>query len=113
MNEMVSIPREEYDRLCEAAEDLSDLQAYDRATAAIASGEDELIPAEYANRLIDGESPVLVFRELRGLSGAELARKAGLHRVQVHDIESGKSKGSAATLKKLAAALDVTVDDIV
>ena len=112
MNEMVSITREEYDRLCEAAEDLSDLQTYDRAMAAIASGEEELIPAEYAHRLIDGESAVLVYRELRGLSGADLARKAGLHRVQVHDIESGKSKGSAATLKKLADALGLTVDDL-
>ena len=31
MNEMVTIPREEYDRLQAAAEDLADLQTYDRS----------------------------------------------------------------------------------
>jgi hypothetical protein len=44
MNEMVTIPREEYDRLRAAAEDLADLQSYDRAKAALAAGADELIP---------------------------------------------------------------------
>jgi hypothetical protein len=38
MNEMVTIPREEYDRLRAAAEDLADLQTYDRAKAALGSG---------------------------------------------------------------------------
>ena len=40
MNEMVTIPREEYDRLRAAAEDLTDLQTYDRAKAALAEGEE-------------------------------------------------------------------------
>jgi hypothetical protein len=53
---MVTIPREEYDRLRAAAEDLADLQLNDHAKAALAAGEDEMIPAEYVNRLLDGES---------------------------------------------------------
>ena len=47
--------QEEYDRLCEAAEDLADLRAYDRVKAALAAGEDELVPADYAKRLIASE----------------------------------------------------------
>ena len=39
-------------------------------------------------------------------------RRAGLHRVQVHDLESGKSRGSVDTLKAIAAALEVSLDDI-
>ena len=34
MNDMVSIPRGEYERLLEAAEDLADLTAFDRAVEA-------------------------------------------------------------------------------
>ena len=72
MNKMVTIPREEYDRLREAAEDLADLRAYDGTKAALAAGEEELVPAEYAKRLIAGESPLRVWRELRGLSQVKL-----------------------------------------
>ena len=65
MSEMVTITREEYRRLLSAAEDLADIAAYDRARAALAAGDDELVPAEFANRLITGESPVRVYREFR------------------------------------------------
>ena len=75
MNEMVTIPREEYDRLQAAAEDLADLQSYDRAKAALAAGEEELVPAEYVNRLLNGENALRVYRDLRGLTQAALAAK--------------------------------------
>lgn len=53
---MVTIPQAEYDRLRDAADDLADLSAYDRAKTALAAGEDELVPADYAKRLIAGEA---------------------------------------------------------
>lgn len=112
MNEMVTIPREEYDRLRSAAEDLADLQSYDRAKAALAGGEDELIPADYANRLLDGENPLRVYRDLRGLTQAMLAERAGVNRVTVAEIETGRKQGSVATLRALAGALDITMDDL-
>ncbi len=110
--EMVSIPRAEYDRLRAAAEDLADLQAYDRAKAALASGEEELISAAYANRLLNGDSPLRVYRDLRGLTQAGLALRAGVNRVTVAEIETGRKQGSIATLRKLAEALGVTLDDL-
>lgn len=112
MNEMVTIPREEYDRLLAAAEDLADLQAYNRAKAALAKGEDELIPAGYANRLLDGENPLRVYRELRGMTQAALAEKAGVNRVTVAEIEIGRKHGSVSTLRRLAEALGVGMDDL-
>lgn len=112
MNEMVTIPRAEYDRLRAAAEDLADLQAYDRAQAALTAGEEELIPAEYAARLIDGENPLRVYRDLRGMTQAALAQAAGVNRVTVAEIETGRKQGSVATLRALAGALGVTVDDL-
>lgn len=112
MNEMVTIPREEYDRLRAAAEDLADLQTYDRAMAALAAGEDELIPAEYVNRLMNGESALRVYRDLRGMTQAALAEKAGVNCVTVAEIETGRKQGSIATLRALSEALGVTLDDL-
>ena len=112
MNEMVTIPREEYDRLRAAAEDLADLQTYDRAKAALAAGEDELIPADHANRLLNGENALRVYRDLRGMTQAALAQKAGVSRVIVAEIETGRKRGSVATLRALAGALSVSLDDL-
>ena len=57
----MTIPsEEEYDRLRKAVEDLANLRAYDGTKAALAAGEDELVPADYAKRLIAGESPLRV-----------------------------------------------------
>ena len=113
MNETVTIPLAEYRSLRQASEDLDDLQAYDRAMAALAAGEDDLIPAEFAERLLEGESPLRVYRDCRSLSQAELARVSGVNRVQIIDIEAGRKTGSVATLRKLARALRVDLDDLV
>ena len=75
MNEMVTIPREEYDRLQAAAEDLADLQSYDRAKAALAAGEEELVPLDFVNRMLNGENALRVYRDLRGLTQAALPRR--------------------------------------
>ena len=113
MNETVTIPLAEYQSLRRAAEDLGDLQAYDRAMASLAAGEDELIPVAFADRLLEGESPLRVYRDLRGLAQAELARVSAVNRVQIIDIEAGRKTGSVETLRKLARALRVEVDDLV
>lgn len=112
MNEMVTIPRAEYDLLRAAAEDLADLQAYDRAKASLEAGDDELIPAEYVNRLLNGDSPLRVYRDLRAMTQSALAGRSGVNRVTVAEIEIGRKQGSVATLRKLASALEVTVDDL-
>ena len=109
MNEMVTIPRDEYDRLRQAAEDLSELQAYDRAMEA--GGES--VPAEYVNRILDGENPVRVYRDWRGMTAAALAEASKLNRVQITQIETGKRSGNVETMKKLADALGVSVDDLI
>lgn len=108
MNEMITIPREEYDRLREAAEDLEDVLAYRAAVADRREG----IPSEIVDRILDGEPPVRAFRAWRGLSAAELARRSGVHPVQVHEIETGKKRGGVDTLKRLADSLGVRLDDV-
>ena len=112
MGEMVTIPVAEYQALLGAATNLADLRAHDRAMAAIARGDEELVPEAFAKRLIAGESPVRVWRELRGLTQAALAASSGVNRVQIANIESGAKSGSVATLRKLADALGVGLDDL-
>ena len=113
MNEMVTIPRAEYLRLLAAAEHVSYMTAYDRAKAALAAGDDEMVPGPFADRLLDGECPLRVYREIRGLTQTALASLSGVNRVQIADIEAGRKSGSVATLRKLAEALGVTVEDLI
>lgn len=113
MADTVTIPREEYERLIALAEDGADVAAFDRAMSRLAAGEDELIPAQFANRIIDGESPLRVYRDYRGLTQSALAERASVNRVQIADIEAGRKSGSIETVKKLANALGVAVDDLI
>ena len=113
MGEMITIPLDEYQRLRAAVEDLADLQAYDRVMADLAAGREEAVPAEFARRLIAGESALRVWREVRGLTQSALARASGVNRVQIVDIEAGRKKGSLETARRLAEALGLAVDDLI
>ena len=111
-DELVVILRADYDALVEAAEMLADVQAYDTAKHALATGADELIPAIFAERIISGESPARVWREFRGLRAADLAKRAGVSAAYLSQIETGARTPSVKTLGKLAAALGLDLDDL-
>ena len=113
MTETVTIPKAEYQRLCAVEEDLADVQAALAVQARIDSGTEELVPEAIAHRLIDGEAPLRVWREHRGLSQSALARAADTSRIQIVDIEAGRRTGSVHTLRRLADALGVGLDGIV
>jgi transcriptional regulator with XRE-family HTH domain len=106
--EMVSIPRKEYRQLLRDSEHLSQIRAEGRRKA-----RDKIaLPEEFRKRILAGEHPVRVLRCWRGMRPADLARASGVHKVVIHNLETGKSKGSLDTLMKIAAALYVTVYDI-
>jgi mRNA-degrading endonuclease RelE of RelBE toxin-antitoxin system/DNA-binding XRE family transcriptional regulator len=109
---MVVIPFEEYERLIEAAEDAADARDVDEIKRKLATGEEELIPAEVVDRIIDGENKIRVWREYRGMSGKELAEKTGLASPYISQLETGTREGTIETFKKIAAALRVDIDDI-
>lgn len=113
MNDTVTIPRAEYERLCALEEEFADIQAALSVEARIASGDEELIPAQVVDRLLDQESPLRVWREYRDLSQSALARASGVNRVQIVDIEAGRNSGSVHTLRKLADVLRIAVDDLI
>lgn len=51
-------------------------------------------------------------REERGMSQSELARLSNVHRVSICRYEHGTKKPNIDSLKRLADALDVPVDDL-
>lgn len=113
MNDMVTIPKDEYLRLKALEEDFVDLQSVSEILQRLDGGEEELIPAAIVDRLLGGEQPLAVWRQHRSLTQAELARRSGVNRVQIIDIEAGRKTGSVETLRKLALALDIDIDDLV
>jgi DNA-binding XRE family transcriptional regulator len=110
---MAVLPIAEYERLREAAEMPEDIAALDEVMRKVAAGEEEFIPEEYADRLIDGENPVRVWREYRGLKARELAEAAGISPPYLSQIENGEREGSFETMRKIADVLKVTIDDLV
>ena len=110
--EYAVLPYELYTQLVEDAEMLQDIQDYLEAKEALLNGE-EVIPAEVPYAIIDGENPVKVWREYRGLTQQELARAAGISASYLSQIEGGKREGSTAVLQAIARAMDLTLDDVV
>ena len=106
---LVVLSVEEYEKLVDEA----DVAAVLKIKRDIEAGRDEMVPAEFANRILDGESPITVFRELRGLSGKELAAKASISGGYLSEIESGKKEGKVLTLTSIASALKVDLNDLV
>ena len=91
-------------------EDASDVEAVRTFNERLARGEEELIPAEFVNRMIDGENKVKVWREYRGLLARDLAEKAGISIEELNKIENGSMSPDNAA--RIAAALGLTVDDL-
>ena len=107
------IPLAIYEKLIEAIEDAQEAADAKAIEERIARGEGEYMPASVVDAILDGESPVKVYREYRKKTQAELAAEAGLSVDMIKKIESGKSDGSLKSLKAIAKALNVDLEDIV
>ncbi len=70
------------------------------------------LTGEEALRLLEGDSPVRVWRQKRGLTQRALAAAAGVAASYVAAIETGGKPGSADALSRLAGALRVSIDDL-
>ena len=110
--EYAVIPYKEYQRLLTEAEMLQDVRDYDEAKLAIANGE-ELIPSRVTYALLDGENPLRVWREYRGLTQQQVAEAAGISKPYLSQLESGQRKGTAEVLQAIAKVLNVSLDDLV
>ena len=111
--EYAVLPYNDYLKLLQLVEDVKDAAGAKDAMRQLVSGEDEAIPAEVVNRLIAGdEHPLKVWREYRGFTQEALGSAVGVGKSYVSQIEAGNKTGSARTLKALAGALLVDIDDL-
>ena len=110
--EYVVLPWADYQALLEAAEDSIDGALLDAFRKKLASGEEETIPASVVDALLTGINPIKVWRKYRGLTQDELAARAGISKAYLCQIETGKRDGAIKTLRAIATALGVAVDDL-
>ena len=64
-------------QMLEELEMYQDIRDYNSVKAALERGEEELIPGEVAFALLDGENPLKVWREYRGLTRQQLMESNG------------------------------------
>ncbi len=111
----VTLRRTDFKNLVEAAETAQDLTA----VAAHRTYEGRVgwevarrnyLTGEETRRLLDGESPVRVWREKRGLTQRVLAQAARISASYLAEIESGKKPGSAEAVRRIADVLNVPMD---
>jgi DNA-binding XRE family transcriptional regulator len=113
--EVAIVPRAEYERLRdlarEAEEDVGTARLVARAKREIAGGA-QVLPKEIVDRLANGENPIRVLRQFRGLTQAELATAEVVQITQnyLSDLENGKRKGPLALHRKFARALGVPLE---
>ena len=115
--ETVTIGKGDYDVLIQAAEgkeDLAALAAHDaeeeRLGRHVARGNH--LTADEAERLPEGESAIVVWREKRRLTQRTLAKAAGIQPGYLAEIETGKKPGSAAALLRISTILGVSMTDL-
>jgi transcriptional regulator with XRE-family HTH domain len=114
----VTLKRQDFEALLRAAENAADLaavqahQAYEDRVGWETARRNYLTVDE-ARRLLDGESPVRVWREKRGIRQRALAEAAEVAVSYLAEIEGGKKPGSAGALQRIARILDVPLDGLI
>lgn len=117
MNEAVNLQGEKMVVLTETEyrallEDAGDIALADQARADSAGA--PVLPADLLAASLDGTMhPLTAWRKAAGLTQAALAHKAGIRTSTVCNIENGKINPRLSTVKALADALGVDVDDLV
>lgn len=114
--EAVTLRRADFEALVRLAEDAEDMAAVweARAAEALAGGHLKAkalaYTAEEAYRLLEGISPVRIWRERRGMTQRALAELAGLQTSYLCAIEGGQKPGSISAHLALSRALAVPME---
>lgn len=114
----VTLRKQDWQALVAQLEDADDRAAVEarrahEAAVGTAVARRDYLSGEEMQRLLDGENPVRLWREKRGLTQRVLAAQAGIGASYLAEIEGGKKPGSADALHKLAQALGVAMENLV
>ena len=108
--EFAVISYADYKHYLELLEDEADARTVAEFHEAYVAGREFMVPDDIMRRELAGESPVKLWREFRGLTQQELARRAGISKPYLSQIETGKRQGTIDTLSAIARSLDVPLD---
>lgn len=114
----VTLKRTDFDALLRSVEDAVDLtavnahRAYEDRVGWDTARRNYHAPDE-ARRLLDGESPVRVWREKRGLKQRTLAEAAEVAVSYLAEIEGGKKPGSPGALQRIAGVLEMPLESLI
>jgi len=107
--ELVVIPKADYEALLHAAEealeDAADVAIYDERKADLKT--EKPLPADVTMEILRGSSRLKALRNWRRLTQAELATTIGVSQGFLSDLESNRRTPSARTRAMLAKALDI------
>lgn len=109
--EYAVIPFDQWQAITDRMEELEDIADARNIASAIAAG-DETFPHELSKRLSGNEHPLKVWREYRGATLADLAKKCDVTSAALSQIETGKRSPSVELLAKLASVLCCDMDDL-
>lgn len=124
--EFALMPRAEYDRLValivesvpvpertEDAHDAIDARDHERAMAEYRAGRAEALTDGEVGELLAAPTPLAFWRKRRGMTQQQLARAVEIPQGYLSQLEAGKKRGTPDTLKRIAAVLRVTLDELV
>lgn len=110
--DIVILSRAEYEKLVADAEDRADAAAARAVIGRLQRGEEETLTGAEMDDLLAAPSPLAFWRKKRDLTQKALAGLSGLSQGFLSEIESGKKTGDVASLKRIADALGVSLDDL-
>ena len=112
--ELAILPRADYEALVAAAadveEDAADAAVYDACKAAVANDPKSVLPVEVSALMLRGERLATAIRKWRGLTQQDVAAKLGMAQGTLSDIENGRHRTAADTVRALAKIYDVPED---
>ncbi|MEN3951259.1 helix-turn-helix transcriptional regulator [Iodidimonas sp. SYSU 1G8] len=106
---IVIVSEELFDRLMKVAEETS---LGSLAEWVNSSMNRDALPIALAQRLMQGETPHKLYRELRGFSTTRLAEAAGLPHDYIVGVETGQTEETLEARRKIASVLHVKLDDL-
>jgi len=113
--EMVILPKADYDRLVAHRDDETDddVRAAHKVLRRVEAGTEPLTPLEVYKSVRQGVPRLRAWRLYRRLSSAALADKIGKSQAYLLQMENGTRKGAVKTLSLLAQALGTRIDSLV
>jgi len=111
--EWAVIPYAEYQKLNDAYEDAEDIVDIEKNLRAIKNGDEIAIPSETTFAILEGTSPIRVWRKYKKIKMNELAKNVGISSAYLSQIENKKRNPTIDTLKKIAQALELDIEALI